>query len=339
MNLRRMNSRYRSKCKRCSARISVGSPIYWSKETGALCLDCGGQKSESPAPVKPEMPVKLDAPKAEASKEGYWRIDWADLRKFCQTVWKSGRIPAGFRNANERLLKRMLLDTDEYWQGHSRGQAERWLTEGYRTDALKGIQDFNPPIREKRRLQFDEDGDEFHLDLAISGDEKYMSQWSKREVIAGVKVTLEPWFSASCNAEVVNAFNAWTNKLIYALEAAGVDAEISYVFRGTSAHRPHYTEIRLKKENEISDFLGISPMLSPAAFRMLGHTALYLQAEAEKHDGDSGGSYGGGSSDWGVSVSEDGRGITVVTPRHDTRFPEDAMTGKLRLALKEIMSK
>ena len=82
---------------------------------------------------------------------------------------------------------------------------------------------------------------------------------TKRQVIAGVKVQLEPWFSATVPARVVNEFNAWTNKLIYALDAAGVDAEINYVFRGNSAGHPHYTEIRLKKESELPILFGNFP--------------------------------------------------------------------------------
>jgi len=231
----------------------------------------------------------------------------------------------------------MLLKPTTSWTGHSRGQAERWLREGYQSDALKGIHDFNPPLREKRRLQFVEEGDEFHLDLAHNGDENYMSEWTKKQVIPGVRVELRPWFSASVNAEVVNRFNSWTNQAIYALESAGVDAEISYIFQGMSAGKRHYTDIRLKKENEISDFVGISPMLSPAAFRMLGHTALYLHADAQGYQGSRGGSskHGGGNS-WNVSLDEEGS-IIVETPAHARSFPQEEMTAKLRLCLKSIM--
>jgi len=313
----------------------------WSKETGALCPTCGGQNAGNlPQGISPQTPaaappVKLDTVK-DSSRDGYWRIDWADLKKFALDVWTSKKIPEGFRAQNVSMLKRYLL-TESSWAGHTMGQAERWMHEGYITDALQGIEDFNPPIREKRRLQFLEEGDEFHLDLAHAGDENYMSSWTKRQVIAGIKVELQPWFSAFVPAEVVNKFNAWTNKMIYALDSAGVDAEISYVFKGNTGFGNHYTEIRLKKENELTDFVAISPMLSPAAFRTLGHTALTLHAEAFGKDAASYGSSGGGGQPWGVAVAEDKRSIIVTTPSNASSFPEAEMTEKLRLALKEIM--
>ena len=183
MNLRLIHSKYNSRCKRCSGRIRVGDFVYWSKETGAICRTCGDAgkaptpnvpPNRTPEPTPDFSDLKLDRIQS-GGKDGHWRIDWADLKQFAQKVWKENAIPKGFRAANERLLRSMLLDVRESWTGHSRGQAERWISEGYVTESLKGIQDFAPPLREKRRLQFTDDGDEFHLDLAYNGDENYMS--------------------------------------------------------------------------------------------------------------------------------------------------------------------
>lgn len=327
MSLHRMVSKYRSRCKQCSVRISPGDSIYWSKETKALCLSCGANEVKA-------------SPSSAISSDAEWRIDWSDLKKFVKDVWKTNRVPAGYENV-AHPVRTALISPQSGFQGYTRGQLERWVSEGFVTESLKGIAEFTPPIRSKRRLQFVEEGDEFHLDLAQSGMDEYMSQWTKRETIPGIRVDFQVKFGGGTDEKVVNAFNAWTNRMIYSFESAGIDAEINYVYRGLSGrsmNRPHYTVVRLKQENEAVDFLGISPMLSPAAFRGFAFAALAMQGKEQ--------GFGVGSgiskkevdqhNDWKVSLSEDGSRILVQTFYAAGHFPEEEMTIMLRDTLKKM---
>jgi len=94
--------------------------------------------------------------------------------------------------ANERNARLEAMESHSQdrrssgFYGYTTGQLKRWVTEGYSTDVIQGLQEFIPPVREKRRLQFLEEGDELHLDIAWSGSDNYFSEWTKREVIPGL---------------------------------------------------------------------------------------------------------------------------------------------------------
>jgi hypothetical protein len=329
-----MHSKYHSRCKRCSARIKVGQPIYWSKETGALCLRCGDPSGHTGVPSygTPAPSVPVD------SGQNEWRIDWPDLKKFVQGVWATEKTPDGFYH-QRYVFESHIIRVDESFTGYSRGQCERWTREGFVAEGLK-LDEFNPPLRDKRKLRFAEEGDEFHLDLALAGHDNYMSEWTQRESIPGVRIDLQVKFSGDVNARIVNDFNVWTNQMIYALDSIGVDSEINYVYWGKSGpdfKRPHTTIIRLKKENEAVDFTSISPMLSPAAFRTFAFAAIAMQGKDQGFGVTTGISTASESPGWTVTASEDKTRITVTTERNARgEFPAESMTAQLREAIHAI---
>jgi hypothetical protein len=330
-----MTSKFKSRCKRCSSRIDVGDQIYWSKPTGALCLKCGGN-SPKESDGKPSA-----VPGGAQRKDGATKfsIDWADLKQFCQNVWKQNAPPSNFLDANKRRLRDTLVNVREEFTGYSRGQAERWTKEGYEVESLKGISEFAPPIREKRRLQFVEEGDEFHLDLAHSGYENYMSTWTKREVIPGIRVNVFCSLYAGVAAKVTNDFNRWVCRMIYSLESIGIDAEINFSVDGTDgpAKRiPFQTTIRVKKEGEATDFLSFSPMLSPAGFRLFSFAAIVLHSQENNYPVPTGLGRPAMRTKWSVEVDKETQTLEIKTPWNASEFPEDDMQKQLQTAIKEL---
>jgi hypothetical protein len=339
MSLRRMNSKYNSRCKRCHGRITVGSPIYWSKATGAVCPSCAG--SEPASQASEGLPAQVPAEASKHAGETRFSIDWADLKEFCQSVWKQNNPPSNFIAANKSKLTELLINVRESWTGYSRGQAERWTTEGYPVESLKGMHEFMPPIREKRRLQFVEDGDEFHLDLAQSGYDNYMSSWTKREVIPGVRVTVFCSLYAGVSAKVTNDFNRWVCQMIYSLETVGVDAEVNFSVDGTDGPArgiPFVTTVRVKKEGEATDFLSFSPMLSPAGFRLFSFAAITLHAQANGHAIPSGIGKPATRNKWTVEVNKEDATLEIKTPWNASEFPAEQMTRDLQDAIKSLRS-
>jgi hypothetical protein len=223
------------------------------------------------------------------------------------------------------------------FQGYTRNQVNSWIMDGYSTDAIQGLADFIPPIREKRKLRFTDEGDEFHYDLAVSGDDNFMSEWSHRETIPGIRIDVVYSMAGSTSPEVVNAFNRWVCRVIYSIEAGGIDAEINYVNDSNwsqSPYGPKYTVIRVKKENEQTDFTSLSPMLSPACYRSFLFAAIVMHGESKGYRVSSGIARPQARHEWKVEFDEEKRRISLVTPRNPRSFNEESMTAQLREALK-----
>jgi hypothetical protein len=351
VNLKRMNSKYRSRCKRCQSRIAVGDSIYWSRETGALCVKCGTSDSASEQSKVETRAVEI--PKATVhGQEHFFTIDWADFREIAKDV-VFNRHSNLKRAMNRGYLLTHLCTGESSFHGFTTGQVQRWLTEGFRTDAIKGMGDFIPPVREKRRLKFSDEGDEFHLDLAHSGVDEYMSSWTKRDVIPGVAIMAQSMFSGMVDAKVVNAYNVWICRAAFALESAGIDCQITIDFPswnlwskfGSKAWNSSGSElmhniVRVKKENEATDFLSWSPMLSPAALRGFGFALGAIHADAVGVDVSD--SFGRGipdQSQWSVYYDHDRREIRILNAYMGSEartFPEDRMTAMLRTAIEEL---
>jgi len=328
-----MNSKFRSRCKKCGGRISIGAPIYWSKETGALCLTCGaGGKAEGSKPEKGKTSSHLTPDGSE-----FFVIDWSELKEIVLAFIR-GDYSAVTRTANVNQIKAFVAGSD--WHGYTGGQLERWLTEGYRADAISGLADFIPPIREKRRLQFTDEGDEFHLDLAHNGDDNYMSQWTKRETIPGLGIEAAIMFSAGTDAKTVNAYNVWLCRTAFSLESSGVDCEITLSCPSYNmverTNRNWNSVVRLKRENEMTDYVSWSPMLSPAALRCFGFTSMVIHADRKGRDASP--SLGRGSSyrDWQLAYDKDRRVLRVENDYSPMEFPETRLTEDLRAVLKQI---
>jgi len=346
-----MTAHYPGRCQRCKTRFPAGAPIYWSKATKAICTKCGEQGSPddgidkakreipSPPPPKPEPPKPVAPPIPKPGTTHDFTIDWSELKEMTKQAF-NGKFPK-LRSRNLATFRENLLNPRE-WHGFTAGQVQRWITEGYQTQGIHGLSEFTPMIREKRRLRYVEEGSEFHADLAMSGDENFMSEWTKREVIPGVSLDCIVTFAASTPAEVVNAYNTWICRTVYSLESAGVDCEVTLNFQVNDTldglNGLTNTRVRVKKENEVSDFLSISPMLSPAAFRGFLFAATALHAEAKKTDASYGLGNGPNEMPFSVSYDAEARKIVVTSQRIGaTVFPEERMTNEFREALKAAM--
>jgi hypothetical protein len=340
--MRLIRARYAGKCSQCHKRHPVGTMVYWERGSkGVLCRDCG---RPTPKPATPAETPALPTPKPIHHKgEEDFVIDWTDLKQFVQSVLKADSAPAKFHTYNRDILTRNLLKPSD-WNGYTRGQLDRWLEEGFSTDAIKGLTEFTPAIREKRKLVFQEEGDEFHLDLAYSGVDSHFSTWTKRETIPGIALEAVVTFSSATDAEIVNAYNVWLCRTIYSLESAGVDCEVTLnarctnLIQGLPSNRMTNTRIRVKRENEVTDFVAISPVLSPAAFRTFLFAAMTLNSESHGVDSVSGLGRPETESRWGVYYDAEKRRIVTTAHAHGSKhFPAEEMTRQFREALKDAM--
>ncbi len=287
------------------------------------------------------------------ANEHYFQIDWFDYKSILKKTVLEGNAPT-LNNSRTTASFREHVTSAGGWKGYTTGQLQRWISEGYQPpEMVGGLQNLIPPLREKSRTIWSEDGDEFHVDLAMSGVDNFMSSQSKREVIPGVKIEAGIMFASMVSHEIVNAYTVWLCKVLYSLEMSGIDTQLTLDFpswesvndvsrkrAGTSGATLYHTLVRVKKENEISDFKSWSPMVSPASLRCFGFGAICLHAN--EIDGTPSGTMGRGvpeRSQWNLVWNPERRVLVVENAYSARSFPESQMTADLKSALHKISGK
>lgn len=341
--MRRMQARYSGYCRKCKQRISVGQPIVYGGKGNtfhAACYD--GLPDDEKQEIASPSPRKAAAPRPKVSdvEKNVFSIDWSDLKQKMLAAFEGNF--RSFPN-HERHVKSHLVNPSQGWQGVSGDDCKRWLVKGYETDAIKGLGDFSPPLREKRKYRYAEEGDEFHYDLAASGDEKFMGIWTKRDSIPGAAVQIALGFNAGVPARILNEYAAWICKAIYALDLAGIDSEISIHHTADGMmNKPGTTDtrIRVKKENEVVDFHSFSGMFSPAQFRSYMFCAFYLHCESEKTTVSAGHGHARRFfREWGVRWDAESQKLFIDCDYDGSHFPAERMEMQLRQALKDMTGK
>jgi hypothetical protein len=273
-----------------------------------------------------------------AKKIDVFNIDWSELKE--SMLKMTNREFPPFRSHNTALMNGWLNSPNKSWTGFNSSDVKRWLQRGYQLDGLN-FEDPPIPIRDKRRLIFNEDGEEFHLDRAYSGEDSVFSEWTKREVIPGLAIEAEIGLSAATNKRVMTAYFQFLCRAVYALEQAGVDLQVTLNLTcmdllGRDTGQIYSTKIRVKRENEAADFSSWSAMFSPAAMRAYGFCAQVHHAESA---GVNCPSYMGiyrvpFLKEWAIDWDSENARIHIRAVQHDAQeFPADYMETQLRDAL------
>jgi hypothetical protein len=279
-------------------------------------------------------------------QNGRWHfvIDWTEIREIAETFYANGRTADTLKKFIKRAHNRKQATeylTGGSWYGYRGDDVELWLKHGYRPELLQDI-GFNPPIRDKRRLKFDEEGDEFHYDLAASGDDRPFSYQTRKPTIPGAAIEAVISMSASTKADTVNAYNVWIARAAFSLEDAGVDCEISFrndVNGSLRDGKNVTTVVRVKREGQTADFQSWSPMLSPAAFRTFIFLAKTVGADRLGIDIEPSLGTPLTGSEWKLDYDEKRRVLVPASPRNAHHFPQIEMTEWLRAKLKEMQGK
>lgn len=335
MELKLISARFPGKCRICGNSHTVGARIYWAKGEKPVCFDCGKSASRGENPPAAVKVVKR--PKQTGKYDPDFVIDWAELRPMLVTAtdpsnptltgWNRPALAARFVNEFRGTS----------FHGFTKGQVHRWMTEGYKTEAIQGLAGLAPTLQSKRRSRFVEDGDELHIDRVFAGEDRYMSKTEKREIVAGVRLNFE--LDASANSDkALFPYQAWMAQSIYALESSGIDCEVGVytLSRSLFQNQPKTCRqmVRVKRFGEIADFAGFSAMFSPAAFRGIMFSTFALHADRQ---GLSVRGYGSGvTTKWGVTYDSPSRTINVSCDWQAKEFPAMEMTRQLRVAIQAM---
>ena len=274
----------------------------------------------------------------------HFTIDWIELREIAESFYLNGRTADALKRFIKRAHNRrqaaehLTADYPGGWYGYAADDVQMWLKNGYRPELLQDV-GFNPPIRDKRRIRFDEEGDEFHYDLAASGDDRPFSFQTKQPNIPGAAIQAMVSMSSGTKAKTVNAYNVWIARAAFSLEDAGVDCEISFrndVQGSLNDGKKVVTVIRVKREGSTADFTSWSPMLSPAAFRTFIFLAKIVGADRLGRDIEPSLGRPLSGNDWKMEYDPKARVLVPHCPRSPSEFPQTEMTDSLRARLKEM---
>lgn len=285
--------------------------------------------------------MKLNLPKA-LKREGhsYFTISWNEVREVVKEALENNGIVNGVSGRNAKKISSHTVGTTS-WEGYTTSQLLRWVTTGFETEILDGLSDV-APIREKRRFRYVEEGEEIHIDRALSGEDNYMSEWTKRVSIPGAAVEAQVMFSASTKAAIVNAYNVWLCRAISSLESAGIDVQLTMKFSSKGVFPGSgdgHTIVKVKGENEDLDFQSFSAMLSPACLRTFGFVAMCLHAESagERASGGLGmGHHHLPKQKWEVVYNAKRGTLEINCPYMPRDFPSGEMDRSLKAAIAEM---
>jgi len=319
MRDKRISVRHGAPCRACKQMIPAGSEAIWRKGYGIRHLTC------TPDGGRPQKPVQ---------GRNSFPFDYAEVRDTFQKLVDQGTLRTKVQS-NTRVHERNLetWQRDSSWIGCTIQDMRDFIANGYR---VAGIEDLHPdlvPVRKRRRLKFDEDG-ELQVDLVASGFDYPFLQWEQREKKPGMVVNVSVDFNANVSAQVIRDYQTWVARMLTALENEGYDVEVNVRMGLRDTWKNSGTNdvlIRVKRENEAVDFSRWSAMFSPGGFRMLGFTAIVMAGDREGKPVNS--SLGSAtSSKWGVSFDTETR-ILSVNCEGSRDFPAARMTDDLKTAL------
>jgi hypothetical protein len=272
-----------------------------------------------------------------------YTVEWETLRdvtlRLCKGDGSDFSRPSNRRYALETIKGDRSYDQ---WRGYTVNQLNEWLTSGYQNPAIHNLDDFAPPIREKRQYIVTEDGEEMLIDLVLSGADEYYGDFTKQDVIPGLAVDAEVGMVVSNDSRVLIDYFKWLNRTLYALDSVGIDCEVTLKYECRSlfrqSGRPTTTVVAVKRENEKTDFLSWSPMISPASFRSLIFVANLINAEARDWDVERGqGTRGGGQ--WSVDYVPETSTLRIDCEWSSRVFPEEKMQAMFDKCLLQVKGK
>lgn len=341
-----ITTRFATKCRKCRQEIPQGNRAYWTKGMGTMHTVCPSERGNTPtdAPTKSSPLGEF-----EVSEQGHpcFVTDFATLKADYLEANEKGTDKL-VSALNQDLLrgypKKWSEKNAEGFYGVNAAEMTRTLHEGFNVGSLENVTALIP-LRPRRKVRYQDEGDELLLDLALSGEDNFYIEWEKRESKPGVNVVIECSFNSSVQAAMVSQYGRWVARALFTLESLGFDCVVSYrittdgaVSTGPMAGKTFQSEVKVKRANEASDFTSWSSLFSPGGFRHLGF--LSIIKAGDHFSGRIRNTLGRGISlgSWDVLWNTESRTLRFGHPQKPTDFPEWKMTEAFSAALSKIQS-
>lgn len=325
-----ISMRYRGKCRKCRQEIPAGARAYWygHRQGVSHYPDCSEKPKPEPTPI-PDKP--RDLPKDSMTLE-------------YSEVVETYRNPATPFPVNSSEVNRYREDWKRGRAGGTTGEScttadmLEWISSGYHVPGMTNPPGDLMPTRKRRRLLFQEEG-ELQLDLAFSGYDYPFASWEKRERKPGMRVNVQMNFAWVVPQTVIAEYQRWVARLLYTLEEIGYDLEVNAsmvcenLWRGSGKQS---LNIRVKRENEASDFANWSAMFSPGGLRHLFFLAVFIANEKRGERTPPGIGRNDMSAPWTLEFDSDSRTLYIRNGQGQSSFPEAEMTEKFTRLMESL---
>ena len=167
---------------------------------------------------------------------------------------------------------------DKSWEGGSYLNTVSYLRDGYFAKEFAHSAEY-VALAPKKRPQWAEEPDgDLDMGRLYGGyDNPYMVP-AEADKKPGLRVMIEFAFACGVNAATIEKYGAWVAGLLGSLESSGYDLTVDLwipldnLFVDSRGRRDNVL-IRVKRENEVSDFTEWSGIFSPAGYRHVGFCA------------------------------------------------------------------
>lgn len=251
-----------------------------------------------------------------ASKPRNIVIEWSEVKNAFTTAIEDG-TPVGSQPINSQIGRWYANPTQEdEWEGGSAAMTMKNVRQGYRAEQFAHSAEY-AALSNKRHFAYNEDEGEIDLDRVLDGHDAIFLEREERESRPGLRLMIEFSFAWTTSAEVISQYGAWVASLIKSLEASGFDLVVDLwlnldnLFVGDSYDQRTNVFLRVKQENEQSNFTEWSALFGPTGFRQLGFLTLCLAGESEGKKVEGGFGMTVGGKDWGVSYDRDVQQVTI----------------------------
>jgi hypothetical protein len=269
------------------------------------------------------------------------RLDWADLKRRLVDSLEHGKP---WQQAQQKTL--LAMHKSPYavndWQGGSGAQTLDWLRNGFFAEELQAAAD-TVRVATAVRSGWSEDDGDVDAGRLYGGFDDYMYEVSPSDAKPGLRIEIDMFFAAMCDASTLKAYGAWVAGLIGSLEANGYDVEVDLIlpvralYNDAPARARQDVAITVKRAGELSDFTEWSACLSPVGTRVLMFTAFGVASEKIGKSQTSHMSMSLDSSErgWSVKFDREANVLHVTANQRATgqnAFPTERMNDQLRSA-------
>jgi len=275
------------------------------------------------------MPTKIE------KKSRNIVIEWDEVKNKFFDVVQDGKPWTSQPVMGERLMAmHRRPDEKNSWEGGSAVQTLGYLRDGYRAKEFLHSAEYVPQAMKKRPSWSDCDG-EIDTGRLLAGRDDFFLNRADRESRPGLRLQVEFAFASGCGSKTIQDYGAWVAGLIGSLEASGYDLVVDLwipledLYQGDSYGFRSNVLVRVKRNNEVSDFTEWSVIFGPTGYRHIGFTAKCVAGDKiGKRATQSLGHTIGGKT-WGVQYDKETSTVMITVNQRayqGEEFPKQKLT-------------
>jgi hypothetical protein len=163
------------------------------------------------------------------------------------------------------------------WEGARPNDTLEWLDYGFKAKEFTHAAEYVPKS-DKRRIFWNEDDGEVDIGRLYGGFDDFFLDSQIRPSRPGMRLQIEYSFAFDTSPHIVAQYGAWCAGFIRSLEITGYDLVVDMWVHLDDLYEGDYGQrtsllVRVKRENEVSNFTEWSALFSPSGYRHLGFVA------------------------------------------------------------------